>query len=454
MPEKDHNVVGMEARQLWERGYEQLEKKQWDYAMELLCMAVEKDPGFFECRMALRAAQVKKYENASSMAKIAGTAANAHNMAQAKVALVRKNYFGALSHAEKVLCGDPESSVAHRVIVDASSALDLPQTMISSLQMLKKVNPENKDLTKELATALEMVGDWDQAEQVMGQLAAVNPDDPVLQQAYKDTAAKATIFRGQYEKMITEPCAGEEGLGDNVETETLSADEALDEKIYHMEERLQGESDNYKLGVDIAKLYVQRRDFERAFEYYDWVLDNNQVSDSAIDRAVADAYQAQYDYDIETFPEGSPEREGLVRERDVFLLENCQERAERYPTMLEFRFELGERLLRMDQVNEAIQAFQKAQNSPKHKLDSLNYLGQCFMKRGMHDMALSQFEKALGEKTVMDQQRKELVYNLACVYEEQGRREEAARYFKEIYEVDINFLDVADKVESGYSSGA
>ena len=271
MPEKDHNVVGMEARQLWERGYEQLEKKQWDYAMELLCMAVEKDPGFFECRMALRAAQVKKYENASSMAKIAGTAANAHNMAQAKVALVRKNYFGALSHAEKVLCADPESSVAHRVIVDASSALDLPQTMISSLQMLKKVNPENKDLTKELATALEMLGDWDQAEQVMGQLAAVNPDDPVLQQAYKDTAAKATIFRGQYEKMITEPGASEEGLGDNVETETLSADEALDEKIYHMEERLQGESDNYKLGVDIAKLYVQRRDFERAFEYYDWV---------------------------------------------------------------------------------------------------------------------------------------------------------------------------------------
>ena len=454
MPEKDHNVVGMEARQLWERGYEQLEKKQWDYAMELLCMAVEKDPGFFECRMALRAAQVKKYENASSLAKIAGTAANAHNMAQAKVALVRKNYFGAMSHAEKVLCADPESSVAHRVIVDASSALDLPQTMISSLQMLKKVNPENKDLTKELATALEMLGDWDQAEQVMGQLAAVNPDDPVLQQAYKDTAAKATIFRGQYEKMITEPGAGEEGLGDNVETETLSADEALDEKIYHMEERLQGESDNYKLGVDIAKLYVQRRDFERAFEYYDWVLDNNQVSDSAIDRAVADAYQAQYDHDIEAFPEGSPEREGLVRERDVFLLENCQERAERYPTMLEFRFELGERLLRMDQVNEAIQAFQKAQNSPKHKLDSLNYLGQCFMKRGMHDMALSQFEKALGEKTVMDQQRKELVYNLACVYEEQGRREEAARYFKEIYEVDINFLDVADKVESGYSSGA
>lgn len=453
MPEKDHNVVGMEVRQLWERGYEQLEKKQWDYAMELLCMALEKEPAFFECRMALRAAQVKKNENASSLSKMAGTAVNAHNMAHAKVALARKNYFGAMSYAEKVLCADPESSVAHRIIVDSSAALDLPQTMISSLQMLKKGNPENKDLTQELATALEMLGDWDQAEHVMGQLAAVNPDDPVLQQAYKDTAAKATIFRGQYEKMVNEPGAGEEDWDDAGEEDTLSADEALDEKIYHMEERLQGEPDNYKLGVDIAKLYVQRRDFERAFEYFDWVLENNQVSDSSIDRAVADAYKAQYDHDIEAFPEGSPERQGLVRERDGFLLENCQERAERYPTMLEFRFELGERLFLMDQVNEAIQAFQKAQNSPKHKLDSLNYLGKCFMKRGMHDMAVSQFEKALGEKTMMDQQRKDLVYNLACVYEELGRREEAAKYFKEIYEVDISFRDVADKVESGYSSG-
>lgn len=453
MPEKDHHVVGMDVRQLWERGYEQLEKKQWDYAMELLCMALDKEPAFFECRMALRAAQVKKHENTSSFSKMTGAAANAGHLAQLKVALARKNYFGAMSHAEKALCGDPESSVAHRAIVTAASALDFPQTMISSLQMLKKVNPNDKELTKELATALEMLGDWDQAEQVMGQLAAVNPDDPILQQAYKDTAAKATIFRGQYEAMMGEPGAGEkDGEGEDI-SDTMSADEALDEKIYNMEDRLQQEPENYKLGVDIAKLCVQRRDFDRAFEYYDWVLENNQVSDSAIDRSIADAYQAQYDHDIEAFPEGSPEREGLIRERDEFLLQNCQERADRYPTMLEFRFELGERLLRLGMVNEAIQAFQKAQNSPKHKLDSLNCLGQCFMTRGMYDMAVSQFEKALEGKTVMDQQRKELVYNMACVYEEQGRLDVAAKYFKEIYEVDIGFRDVADKVESGYSAG-
>ena len=75
--EKDMEAVGMEARQLFEKGYGLLEKKQYDYAMELLIMALDKEPAFFQCRMSLRAAQVKKNENASNLSKMAGAAAHA-----------------------------------------------------------------------------------------------------------------------------------------------------------------------------------------------------------------------------------------------------------------------------------------------------------------------------------------------------------------------------------------
>ena len=452
--EKTMEEVGMEARQLYEKGYGLLEKKQFDYAIELFITALEKEASFFECRMSLRAAQIKKNEKSGSIAKMAGAAANAHNMAQAKLALARGNYFGALAHAEKVLCADPENSVAHRVIVGSSQTLNYPHTMISSLQILKKANPKDKDLTKELATALEMLGDWDQAERIMAKLADVNPDDPVLQQAYKDTAAKATIYRGNYERTFKADEAN--GVEDDTESagKVRTAGEALEERIYVMEERLQNEPDNFKLGVDIAKLYVELKDFERAFEYYGWVENENQVGDSTIDKAVADAHEARFNHDIEQFPAGSPEREGFETERDQFLLQNCRERADRYPTMPEIRFELGERLYHAGEVNAAIQAFQRSQNSPKYKLESLNFLGQCFMQRGLHDMALSQFEKALSEKGVFDEQKKELVYNLACVYEQQGRTGEASTHFKSIYEVDISFKDVVQKVEKGYSEGA
>jgi tetratricopeptide (TPR) repeat protein len=283
----------------------------------------------------------------------------------------------------------------------------------------------------------------------------MNPEDPFLQQAYKDTAAKAAIYRGNFEKKAIGQGAGDddEGSGDDSKADYTSED-VLEEKIYTMEERLQDEPENFKLAVDIAKLYVERHDFERAFEYFDWVQKNHSVSDSSIDRALADAYEAQFDYDIKQYPEGSPERVGLEAERDAFMLENCRERADRYPTMLEFRFELGEYQFRTGDVNEAIQTFQRTQNSPTLKHRSLCYLGQCFMQRGMYDMALSQFEKAMEGKSTFDDQKKELIYLLAGVYEQQGKHEQAEAHYKSIYEMDIGYRDVAEKVEGGYSTGA
>jgi tetratricopeptide (TPR) repeat protein len=136
------------------------------------------------------------------------------------------------------------------------------------------------------------------------------------------------------------------------------------------------------------------------------------------------------------------------------MLENCRQRAEKFPTMLEFRFELGERLLKLGEVDEAIKYFQRSQNSPKDLVIRVYVLGQCFMQKGMHDMALSQFEKALSEKGVFDEQKKELIYNLGQVNEQLGRLEDAALHFKSIYEVDIAFRDVAKKVEGGYSAEA
>ena len=454
MPEKDHRSVGGEVRQLWEKGYDVLEKKNYDYAMVLLAEALEKEPAFFDCRMALRAAQIKKNEKIGRLAKMAAAAGNAHHMAQAKIALSRKNYFSAMAHAENILCSDPESSVGHRVIVDAAKALDLPQTMISSLQMLKKANLNEKEITQELAKALEVLGDWDQAEQVMLMLSRLNPEDPFLRQAYNDTAAKATIYRGHYEKSVAGCDDGddEEVGGDRLDADYTSED-VLEGKIYDMEERLQDEPENYKLAVDIANLYVERKDFDRAFEYFDWVQENNSLIDSSIDRFQADAYEARFDYDIKQYPEGSPERIGLEAERDAFMLENCRERADRYPTMLEIRFELGERQFRAGDMNEAIQTFQRSQKSPAHKHRSLCYLGQCFMERGMHDMALSQFEKAMEGKAAFDDQKKELVYLLASVYEQQGKLELAGDHYKSIYEVDISYRDVAEKDEGGYSAG-
>jgi hypothetical protein len=66
-------------------------------------------------------------------------------------------------------------------------------------------------------------------------------------------------------------------------------------------------------------------------------------------------------------------------------------------------------------------------------------------------MAASTFQNAIKEKPVFDDEKKELVYQLGSVLEKMNKREEAIEQFKQIYEVDIGYKDVAAKVDAFYS---
>lgn len=52
---------------------------------------------------------------------------------------------------------------------------------------------------------------------------------------------------------------------------------------------------------------------------------------------------------------------------------------------------------------------------------------------------------------MFDEEKKDLIYNLGCVLESMGRKEEAIEQFKQIYEVDIGYRDVAAKVDAFYA---
>ena len=80
----------------------------------------------------------------------------------------------------------------------------------------------------------------------------------------------------------------------------------------------------------------------------------------------------------------------------------------------------------------------------------MNYLAQCFAKRKMYDMSAKKFQEAIKEKPVFDDEKKELIYNLGSVFESMDKKEDAIEQFKQIYEVDASYRDVAEKVEKYY----
>jgi tetratricopeptide (TPR) repeat protein len=111
---------------------------------------------------------------------------------------------------------------------------------------------------------------------------------------------------------------------------------------------------------------------------------------------------------------------------------------------------MGVLLFNDGSINEAIQQFQTSQRSPKHRIASLYHLAVCFKKKKQYDLALRQLEVAETELPVMDDTRKMVLYELGAVCELLGNREKALQWFKQIYQADIGYRDVAGRVEHAY----
>ena len=75
----------------------------------------------------------------------------------------------------------------------------------------------------------------------------------------------------------------------------------------------------------------------------------------------------------------------------------------------------------------------------------------CFRRKEQFDMAMQQLEAAAREITRMDGLKKDILYTMGEIAESNGDREAASDYFKQIYQVDIKYRDVAEKIEKIYA---
>ncbi len=76
---------------------------------------------------------------------------------------------------------------------------------------------------------------------------------------------------------------------------------------------------------------------------------------------------------------------------------------------------------------------------------------QCFYHKQQFDLAKEQLEKSASEIEEMNDLKKEIYYVLGSILEQTGDIRGALEYYKEIYQVDIGYKDVAAKIERAYS---
>jgi len=461
MSEKSLNEISRDLRLLFTKGNDALQRDNFDYAVALFNQILAKEPALFECRKALRTAQIKKAgAGRGFFKKMLSNAGSQPMVAKGHMAL-SKDPAEALSIAEQILNGDPQNSGAHKLVVEAATALELPKTAVLSLEVLVANSPKDRDVAIKYAYALANSGETGRAENILEALYREYPADNDLSQALKDLSARKTMAEGGYEALADGTGSYRDILKDKDEAVLLEqqnrqvkTEDVAERLINEYEARLQAEPRNLKLLRQLAELCTQKKQFDRALGYYEQIKASEVGGDASLDRNIADTMVRKFDNQIAQLDASAPDYADksakLEAEKQAYQLAECQKRAERFGSDLQIRFELGQLYFQMGKITEAMKEFQKAQGSPHRRIQALSYLGQCFARRGINDLAASTLQDAIKEKVVFDEEKKELIYLLGCVFEKMAKKEEAIAQFKVIYAADVGYKDVSEKIDAYY----
>jgi len=209
----------------------------------------------------------------------------------------------------------------------------------------------------------------------------------------------------------------------------------------------------------LAQTYEQLEDWNSSYQFYSWAheLSQGDVALKTKANQIKDLASDQYIKDVEASAAADPDNAELQAQlaeiqqaRVVERLEECQSRVDQNPTDPKLRYDLGQAYYDAGDYSEAIPHLQQATRNPHIRTKVLLLLGRTFDAKGMTDLSIKQLSDANDELTQMDNTKKEVLYELGDIYAKAEKKDEALECFKQIYEIDYGYRDVAARVEGSY----
>ncbi len=112
----------------------------------------------------------------------------------------------------------------------------------------------------------------------------------------------------------------------------------------------------------------------------------------------------------------------------------------------ETHYELGIAYKEMNLLDDAIEEFKLAALSPAKYMECSSMISLCLAEKGEYDQAIAHLKEALEKSGFDPEQYLNIRYELARIYEEAGQPDQALSLYKEIYRVNPQFMDVAQRL--------
>jgi tetratricopeptide (TPR) repeat protein len=462
MPDVPVSALDSRQKKLVETARVALENGNFDYAIEACGHVLAAVPGCVAARQLQHTAQLGRFEFKN---RLLPRGTGGLSSTPFIFSSVNKDPVKALASAEKILATDPMSSSALKLLAEAARALDMPETEAFARAAAHEREPDDHGNLLELGEAWLAAGKPQEALHAADTLLRLKPLDSAAQNLMRKAAmAKASRESGwdgwtsAREKPAGGALAGAPGLALKGAVPEAETRRELAEAVA-LVAREPGHLDHYRAIVDCY------RKLSEPAEALAWLRKARKLGAGAVDTALERQESELSITLLEMQVKGA--ESGLLaspadpdvkvrlaaakRELASFRLFEARSKVERRPNDLAARHALGALYFERGQLDEAIAQFQEAQKDPAVRTAALLGLARAFKAKQLLELAATQFAMVKSELGPLDDQKKEVIYQLGECYEQLGRREQAIAEFKAIYAEDVVYRDVAARINAYYT---
>jgi tetratricopeptide (TPR) repeat protein len=448
----------MSVDDLYQKACDAVERANYDYAVELFREVLRQEPEYKDARLALRGTERRRAEEKgrSLVGMLAWPVRRLVTTLKTALAKPPKK----IEAYEDFLQSYPSSFWALMRLAAAARRAGYEGEAVNAYKDALRFKPSNKKALRALSEMLGDSGQHQEALKYLTRLAALQPGNRDLQKELRDLTAAQHMTSHDMESAES----FHELVRDRAEAERLEAAGRLDvtmddlrHRVTQAEQELAEHPDSVNRILRLARLYEDLGELPKAVkllrEKHQAMPKNYELRERlgdlqtvAYDRAIESARER-----LEADPDDAAvaaRLKELQQRKQQFAVKEYQWRLAQHPGDRALHLRLGRAYYETEDYNAAIAAFQNASQDPRYEMETSKWLGLCFMAKGQHDLALERFEAALQGHPGMDEEGKELRYCQAQAYEGMGRPDEALKLYKRIYSQDINFKDVAAKVDA------
>ena len=446
-------------REHWKNAKASVEKNNHGYAIKFLQAILKDSPGFLNARKLLRQSEISNTGATPGSAKkgLFGSGGAGGNF----VRQAKKDPTGAMVGIEKELEKDPFNEGLNDALHEVALKLGMLDTAAFALETSRKGNPAQTKIAHKLAKFYLTRDMQLEASLVYRDIVAQNPGDGEAVKAEKDCSAKASMQKNRMSEnqSFKDLVKSDEAAELEKASRTALTKEQLEERAGELGAQYEADPNNLAVVKQLANTYEQLEDWNTSYQFYHWAheLSNGDVALRNKANEIKDLAADKYVKDVKTAAAADPDNEELQAQlkeiesdRIQERLTECKQRVEQNPTDPKMRYDLGQAYYDAGEYSDAIPHLQQAQRNPHIRTSVLLLLGRTFDAKGMGDLAIKQLKDASDELMQMDKTKKEVLYELGLIYDKADKKMEAIDCFKQIYEVDYGYRDVAARVEGSY----